>query len=129
MSNRHVFTFQLPQPTVPRAGDLIRNRKTGNFINIILEVGPLKTTRYCGGMLEAVELRSVRYGKTNGQEFLLLNGQRSRQIDYYLKTGFNHWEVVNEFVLMDNRALREQILEDMKNVDTVYHFPEEDVSE
>lgn len=116
MTNRHVFCAQTPQPPQLKAGDLIRNVQTGDLINIVLEVSEWRKS----DKLSYMEVRSVRYGKTNGDNFLLLNGQRSRQIRYYQRPAYGNWQVVDEYVAADNKELRAEIVNRMKDVNTAY---------
>lgn len=63
----------------PKAGDLIRNNSTGNFINLVLSVD--------------IEngVHSVRYADVNGGNRILLNGSRVRIIKR-----FAGWDIVSE---------------------------------
>lgn len=121
---RHIFAARLVQPPFPAVGDLIRSTNTGNFINIVLEVGePLTISAGWHSKQVAREIRSVRYGKTNGSEFLLLNGQRSRQIEYGEITQYNQWQVVDEYVIADNKELRERLVAALKGKNTSWSGP------
>lgn len=116
-------TFKAIAQRTPVPGDLIRNMDTGNFINIVLAVSE-KTFHMYG--CEHVAVRSVRYGKVNGGDLILLNGQRSRSIMMPTTAAINDgagskWQVVEEYVKADNEGLRAAILKNMRNVDTVYH--------
>lgn len=83
---KHVFCAVVPQPTAPKVGDLIRNTQTGDFINIVLEVyAPKEDSR---GFISR-QIRSVRYGVTNGGEFVQLHGTRSRLFPYHEDTSYN----------------------------------------
>jgi hypothetical protein len=112
---RHIFKAIKPQREI-RVGDLIRSDATGDFINIVLEIMPN------GADPNSKLIRSVRYGKTNRGHFKLLNGQRSRlfQVPSVNRT---FWEIVDEYAEVDNQALRANILESMKSVDTTYRAP------
>jgi hypothetical protein len=119
---------------VPEVGDLIRNRDTGNYINIVISIS--ETQEDSTGKF--FYIRSVRYGKTNGVDFELLHGKRSRAFKYYLPPGFNKWDVVVENVLvkrqvtvsvfepLDNALLRNFIVSSLKDVDTTWKAKEVD---
>lgn len=101
---------------VPVPGDLIRNIKSGNFINIVIDTYPFE---------DKIAVRSVRYGDTNNGEFKLLNGRRSKLI-YFRKGGWSNWEIVDEYRPFDNSELRNRIVEALKDVDTAWRPAEED---
>jgi len=119
--NRHIFsavkanskshTFER---VAPKVGDLIRNSVTGDYINIVLEVTP-ETYK---GMPDLL-IRSVRYGNTNGGNFKLLNGTRSRNFFWNGSTK-GCWEVVEEFVKFDNESIRHGIVNRLRGVFTGY---------
>jgi hypothetical protein len=75
-----------------------------------------------------VWIRSVRYGTTNNCDFRLLNGQRSRAFRYILgDRGYNDWDIVEEYVLAGNELARMTIVNRLKDVDTAWRDPNEDV--
>ena len=119
---RHLFKAIKPQRML-RVGDLIRSDATGNFINIVLEVIPIKgpLIDYWGKKREGefFDIRSVRYGKTNHGNFIQLDGKRSK-LFVYPTINLTNWEIVDEFVELDNRVLRARILEDLEGVNTCY---------
>lgn len=121
---RHTFC-RVAKHRLPVVGDLIRNSGiTPEFINIVLEVSPkIEVAAFYG---EFVWVRSVRYGATNGGNFKLLDGRRSRGVKYFLKDPCNRgWEVVEEFVVADNEALRDTIVKSLEGIDTTWHESEE----
>ena len=105
---------------IPVPGDLIRNPDSGNFINIVIETYP------CNNQFtyfrDKIAVRSVRYGNTNGGDFQLLNGRRSRLI-YFDPDWVSHWEIVDEYRLFDNSETRKAIVEELKDVDTAWRPP------
>ena len=114
---RHIFSAIEDKSRIPVAGDLIRSTNTGDFVNIVLEVYPL----YVASFNSYYPIRSVRYGHTNGGDFLLLGGTRSRSIKWYDGTDhWNDWEIVEEYVPSNNLAMRESILNNLKGVNTAY---------
>lgn len=102
---------------VPRPGDLIRNRMTGNYINLVLSVSEARDGE--------TAIRSVRFAKTNGDKCQYLTGTRSRSILYN-----NHlnsdWEVVYEFRAFDNRSRRVFNMHQLHGVETAYKTPSGD---
>lgn len=115
---RHIFALDDSLPVrCPAPGDLIKNSVTGNFINIVISVSNLH--RDSAG--EFVYVRSVRYGKTNGNDFTLLNGQRSRSIKFRLNSiEYGGWLFVKEYVEYDNTAIRKEIVKRLRDVNTAY---------
>lgn len=93
---KSIFAAITPQPDrFPRVGELIRNTNTGNFINLVIEVGLLENKEHEGrGFQNTVKIRSVRYAKTNGGNCLYLNGSRARSFDWFIG---GYWEIVEEF--------------------------------
>jgi hypothetical protein len=127
MKNVHTFkaTGEIRYPLV---GELIRSSCTGALINIVLEIGderalPRNNSWRNEGSLYR-EIRSVRYGKVNGGDFLLLDGRRSRAFKWF-KDRYNHWEIVKEYTEFNNYEIRMAILERLKNVNTSYVGPED----
>jgi hypothetical protein len=103
----------------PVPGDLIRNIRSGNYINIVIETYPFKNK---------IAVRSVRYGCTNNGTFKLLNGRRSRLI--YFKEGFwSNWEIVEEYQSFDNSELRNKIVEELKDMDTAWRPSDTEINE
>jgi hypothetical protein len=112
-------TFLIPHQQRPIAvGELVRSDASPGLINIVLEIVKIN-----GKTL----MRSVRYGKVNNGDFLKLAGKRSRWVDITDK--WNWWEVVEEYVPLDNADLKAYILNSMKGVDTTWRPPEVDEDE
>ena len=110
-------------------GDLIRSRQNFNYINVVLGVSAVeyesrKSRLHHGEVVKIpfVYVRSVRYAYTSGQEFRLLNGQRSRAFKFYLEPYGNKWHVVKEvqFVEVSHEENIRRILTEMKDVDTAW---------
>lgn len=84
----------------PRVGELIRNFQTGNYINLVIDVGPLENiTDWNGEKLNWVVVKSVRFAATNGGNCKRLDGLQARSFRW--KIGGN-WEIVDEFRKIDN---------------------------
>jgi hypothetical protein len=113
----------------PKIGELIRNGQTGDLINIVLSISEEQEGKfpYNERTGKFVYIRSVRYGDTNGGNFRLLNGKRSRSFKWWKFDLWdpNTWQIVEEFARFDNTEIREHILYLMKNVQTAY-IPEEE---
>ena len=110
-------------------GDMIRSHDSFNFINLVLGVSEVKYEERGSSIFSStpesipfVYVRSVRYAYTSGQEFNLLNGQRSRAFKFYLKPYKNKWHVVKEvqFVEISHEENIRRILTEMKDVDTAW---------
>ena len=110
-------------------GDMIRSCDNFNFINLVLGLSEVKyeepRSPYFARTHEPIPfvyVRSVRYAYTSGQEFKLLNGQRSRAFKFYLKPYKNKWHVVKEvqFVEISHEENIRRILTEMKDVDTAW---------
>jgi hypothetical protein len=71
----------------------------------------------------------VRYGKTNGGEFILLDGKRSRNIKHFKGIQWNVWQVVDEYIPFDNTDLRNSIVKSLEGVNTAYVPPEIEAEE
>lgn len=118
---RHIFKYT-GEERLPVVGDLIRNVQTGDFINIVLEVTPMPSP-FTNDSSKWAAIRSVRYGKTNGNDFIQLHGKRSRSILIDERGNTckrSRWLIVEEFVQADNKKIRMDILESMKDVDTAW---------
>lgn len=122
MISKRVF-IAIKEERFPVVGDLIRSSATGNFINIVLEVTPPRNIK---GQ-QAVLVRSVRYGDTNGDDFKLLHGMRSKWIKMYATLKWTGWSIVEEFAKHDNSEIVRNILEAMKGVDTTWRPPVESI--
>jgi hypothetical protein len=130
MAMKHIFAARVSQPEMVAVGDLIRSANTGDFINIVLEVGKEQISgQYGRGSKVYCAVRSVRYGRTNGGEFILLNGSRSRNIQYFKGNQWNKWEVVDEYIKADNQELRNSIVKSLEGVNTAYVPPEIEAEE
>ena len=116
MENKRVFV-STDEDRYPRIGDLIRYPGTCNFINVVLEV---TEPRIAEGYGEVVLVRSVRYGCTNGNDFTLLAGRRSKWIKMRRVRLWNDWQIVYEFAKFDNSATIQSILKSMEGVDTTW---------
>lgn len=98
--NKHIFKA-IKEKRFPRRGDLIRNRATGNYINVVVGVDIVDNNTCI--------VHSVRYGNTNRGDFELLNGHTARSFKLYLSS-FPNWEIVKEFVEADNDQLIKNLL-------------------
>ena len=110
-------------------GDMVRSNDNFNFINLVLGVSEVKYEERRPSVLPSklgpipfVYVRSVRYAYTSGQEFKLLNGQRSRAFKFYLKPYRTKWHVVKEvqFVEISHEENISRILTEMKDIDTAW---------
>jgi hypothetical protein len=108
-----------PETAYPVKGDLIRSTRTGDYINLVLEV----SHETLDGTRRFKYIRSVRYGYTNRGKFELLHGTRSRSIRWF--SNELGWEIVREFVEFDNRKLIKEILESLEGVNTAYEKRDE----
>lgn len=106
---RHTFLEPHEKREI-KVGDLVRSGTQPGIINIVLEIFTKGTERY---------MRSVRYGKVNGGDFLLMHGRRSRWVNISVKA-WHGWTVVEEYVPANNQALIKGILESMEGVDTTW---------
>ena len=106
---RHVFCSRV-NAGIPAVGDLIRSENSMGFVNIVLEVIKSENKTF---------IRSVRYGASNGGDFKLLNGQRSRVFEWYYR-----WSIVDEYVKLDNIEARKAIVKSCVGLDTGYKTPE-----
>lgn len=106
---RHTFLEPHEEREI-KVGDLVRSGSQPGIINIVLEIFTKGTERH---------MRSVRYGKVNGGDFLLMHGKRSRWVNI-TKRAWHRWTVVEEYVPADNKALLEGILKSMEGVDTTW---------
>jgi hypothetical protein len=120
------------RPGYPRVGDLIRSKRSGRYINIVLEVSEEMSEK---GIHEGFRffraIRSVRYGDTNLGNFKLLNGTRSRSFKWSRDEEFT-WEIVDQleaktelvevtkYVKVDNLAERMNRVKELDGVDTTY---------
>ena len=122
---KHIFAAIADAKRIPVAGDLIRSRNTGDLINIVLQVyGPVEDKDWLGRFSTFYSIRSVRYARVNGRDLQYLGGTRSRRIKWDSEYRFNTWEIVEEYAPLDNKRYREQILENLRDVQTSYQPPE-----
>ena len=112
---RHIFC-KLTNDREPQVGDLIRSEDTMDFINIVLQTE--RATTELIPVAPVLWVRSVRYGNTNGGNFRLLGGKRSRLFKWSPK-----WHVVEEYTRTDNVHLRMHLVKELEGVDTSYHPP------
>lgn len=115
----------------PQPGDLIRNKHTSCFINLVVEVS---NTRLDDWGKPFVYVRSVRYAKQSCENTTYLYGRRSRSIKWY---GYGHWDFVEEqkanvklssqyyYTKADNEHNIKEILHSLEGVKTAYQPLEE----
>jgi len=138
---RHRFCA-VKQDRYPIPGDLIRSTDSGDFINVVLSVSEEKPVPADEPHMHwhkdhlRVWVRSVRYGKVNHGNFLKLDGRRSKNIQWFRNPQaaspdwayFSNWQIVEEYVPFDNKALIAHTLYLLK--DTITHWvPKTDQTE
>jgi len=112
--SRHIFA-SIGEHRFPIPGELIRNIKTGNYINVVIEVTPMPNDEYGR---KQVAVRSVRYGKTNRNEFIAISGTRSRSI--LMDSTSSNWQIVEEYTLMEDRWRVLSMVLNLRNTTTAY---------
>jgi hypothetical protein len=111
---------------IPKKGNLMRSRNTGDLINLVTYVSSVKweVPMFCRDLVPFVWVTSVRYGCTNGGNFVLKKGKRSRNFKWSVTNiGYQNWEIVEEFQKTDNALLIKELLQELEGVDTAYKPP------